>query len=74
MNDFQKLEDPRSNRLKMYPFAEILLISFLCILCGGEGFVDMENFGKLKLSFLQKFYAFKNGTPSDDTLQQVPNN
>ena len=70
MNEFQKLQDPRSSRLKMYPLVEILLISFLSVLCGGEGFADMENFGKLKLSFLQKFYAFKNGTPSDDTFRR----
>ncbi|MDP2193703.1 MAG: transposase family protein, partial [Alphaproteobacteria bacterium] len=28
------------------------------------------NFGKLKLSFLKKFYPFKNATPSDDTFRR----
>lgn len=70
MTEFSKLEDPRCNRIKLYPLEEILLVAFLCILCGGAGYIDMENFGHLKIDFLKKFYDFKNGTPSDDTFRR----
>ena len=70
MRVFSALDDPRSPRAKTYPLVEILIVAFLSIISGGEGYVDMECFGKLKLMFLRKFYAFKNGTPSDDTFRR----
>ena len=71
MDHFQNLDDPRSNRGKIYPLVEIILVAFLSIICGAEGFLDMENFGKLKLNFLKNFYQFKHGSPSDDTFRRL---
>jgi predicted transposase YbfD/YdcC len=44
----------------------------LCtLLTGGEGFQDMELFGKSKLPWLQTFLALPHGIPSHDTFGRV---
>jgi hypothetical protein len=37
----------------------------------GDGWADMELFGKSKLDYLRKFLPFENGTPSDDTFRRL---
>lgn len=70
-NDFfGKIEDPRSPRNQLYSIAEILLVTFFAVICGAEGWADLENYGKSKLTYLRKFYDFKNGIPSDDTFRR----
>ena len=41
------------------------------MLCGGENFVDFEEFGNAKLEFLRSFLALPKGVPSDDTFRGV---
>jgi predicted transposase YbfD/YdcC len=41
------------------------------LLTGGEGFQDMELFGKSKRAWLQTFLALPNGMPSHDTFGRV---
>ena len=45
---FQTLEDPRIERTKQHPLLDILVIALCTLLTGGEGFQDMELFGKSK--------------------------
>ena len=40
------------------------------MICGAEGWKDIENFGKTKLEYLRKFFDFKYGAPSDDTFRR----
>lgn len=68
---FSELKDPRIERKKLYPLNEILLVALCCIISGGEGFEDMEMYGKEKLDFLRKFYPFKHGIASADTFGRV---
>jgi predicted transposase YbfD/YdcC len=42
-----------------------------CLLTGGEGFQDMELFGKSKRAWLQTFLALPYGIPSHDTFGRV---
>ena len=43
---FEELEDPRVERTKFYPVDEILLTTLCAVICGSEGWSDVELFGK----------------------------
>ena len=68
---FQTLEDPRIERTKQHLLLDILIIAVCTLLTGGEGFQDMELFGKSKRQWLQTFLALPHGIPSHDTFGRV---
>ena len=68
---FQTLEDPRIERTKKHNLLDILVIALCTLLTGGEGFQDMELFGKSKRQWLQTFLALPHGIPSHDTFGRV---
>lgn len=68
---FQTLEDPRIERTKKHNLLDILVIAVCTLLTGGEGFQDMELFGKSKRAWLQTFLALPHGIPSHDTFGRV---
>src|SRR5215813_13007223 len=68
---FQTLEDPRIERTKKHILLDILVIAVCPLLTGGEGFQDMELFGKSKRTWLQTFLALPEGIPSPDTFGRV---
>src|SRR5437879_11712708 len=68
---FQTLEDPRLERTKKHTLLDILVIALCTLLTGGEGFQDMELFGKSKRVWLQTFLALPHGIPSHDTFGRV---
>lgn len=47
-----------------------MLISFFGMIAGCEAWDDLELFGKTKIDYLRKYFPFKNGAPSDDTLRR----
>ena len=49
---FRQLEDPRIARSKGHALHDILIISVCALLCGAEGFVDREEFGKAQRDWL----------------------
>lgn len=68
---FGQLTDPRIDRTKFYPLSEILFVVFCGSICGAESWRDFVNFGKEKLEFLQKYYAFSEGIPCKNTFARV---
>jgi len=68
---FQTLEDPRIDRTKKHLLLDILVIALCALLTGGEGFQDMELFGKSKQAWLQTFLTLPHGIPSHDTFGRV---
>ncbi len=64
---FEALEDPRVDRTKHHPLLDIIVIAILGVLCGAEGWVDIESFGKTKEAWLSTFLELPNGIPSHDT-------
>jgi len=68
---FQTLEDPRIERTKKHNLLDILVIALCTLLTGGEGFQDMELFGKSKQAWLQTFLTLPHGIPSHDTFGRV---
>lgn len=68
---FDKLEDPRINRKKLYPLPEILLVVLCGSICGAQSWRDFVTFGEEKLDYLRRFLPFKNGIPSKNTFSRV---
>jgi hypothetical protein len=58
-------------RTKKHNRLDILVIAVCTLLTGGEGFQDMELFGKSQRAWLHTFLAWPNGMPSHDTFGRV---
>jgi len=68
---FGKVPDPRIERSKEHKLIDIISIAICAVICGAEGWVDIENFGKSKLVWLKTFLVLPNGIPSHDTFGRV---
>jgi predicted transposase YbfD/YdcC len=65
------IEDPRMDRRRRHKLVDVLVIGLCSMLTGGEGFNDMELFGKIKLDWLKTFLELPNGIPTHDTFNRV---
>lgn len=68
---FSVLTDPRVMRTKKHLLSDILFIAICTIACDGEGFTDMELFGRAKEQWLRKYLELPGGIPSHDTFGRV---
>jgi len=68
LSHFKDLPDYRQKGKVAYPLEEVLLLMLAAALAGAETVADIARFGRAKLSFLQRFRLFENGTPSHDQL------
>jgi hypothetical protein len=68
---FHALEDPRIERTKKHSLLDILVIAVCTLLTGGEGFQDIELFGKSKRLWLQTFLALPHGIPYHNTFGRI---
>lgn len=68
---WEGLEDPRSGNAALHDFQELLMIALCCVLCGGQGAVDMALFAEAKEPFLRSFLTLANGLPSHDTFSRL---
>ena len=73
LDHFSDLPDPRVKRCRKHSLYEILVVAFLSILCGGDGWEDMRRFGIAKREWLcsRLGLSFPGGVPSDDTFRRV---
>jgi predicted transposase YbfD/YdcC len=71
MEHFGELPDPRVERTRQHSLIDILVIGICTLLCGGEGFNDMEDFGHAKEPWLRTFLGLEEGIPSHDTFNRV---
>lgn len=67
---FGKLIDPRGPNIEHLLF-DIVAIAILGTICGADGWVEIEQFGQQKLTWLQQFLRLPNGIPSHDTFGRV---
>ena len=71
LDQFESLEDYSFERNQLYTLSEILLVTLLAVICGAEGWQDVENYGKAKIDYLRKYLDYVNGVPSDDTIRRL---
>jgi hypothetical protein len=67
---FAGLKDPRMERTKQHSLADILAIAVCAVICGAEGWTQVELFGNSKLKWFKTFLNLPNGVPSHDTFDQ----
>ncbi len=70
---FDDLPDPRQRGKVLYPFPELLLCCLVGVLCGANGWVEVEEYSEAKLGFLRRFLPFEHGVASHDTFSDVFN-
>jgi predicted transposase YbfD/YdcC len=68
---FKDLPDPRVDRTKDHELIDILVIAICTLLCAGESFNDMEDFGKAKHNWFKTFLTLRSGIPSHDTFNRL---
>ncbi len=68
---FKDLPDPRVHRTKDHDLIDLLVIAVCTLLCAGESFNDMEDFGHAKHDWFKTFLPLRNGIPSHDTFNRL---
>jgi predicted transposase YbfD/YdcC len=68
---FADLPDPRNVDQCDHLLIDILFIAVCAVICGADGFTDMEEFGIAKQAWLRQFLELPNGIPSHDTFNRV---
>ena len=68
---FAQVEDPRLERTKRHRLRDILIIAICGVVCGAEGWVGIEEFGKAKEAWFTELLQLPNGIPSHDTFGRV---
>lgn len=64
---FAQVEDPRVERTKRHCLRDIIILA----ICGADGWVEIEEFGKTKEAFFPEWLDVPNGIPSHDTFGRV---
>lgn len=65
------IHDPRRSASVEHPLSSILFIAVCAVICGADSWVEMEEWGKAKESWLSGFLALPHGIPSHDTFLRV---
>ena len=73
LDHFSALKDPRQAGKVLYPLPEIMLVVLCATLAGAEDFVEIGQWGGMKIDFLRRMLPFARGIPSHDTLNDVMN-
>jgi hypothetical protein len=68
---FAQLKDPRVNRTKLHSLTDILAIAICAVICGADGWVQVQKFGNCKKEWFNTFLDLPNGIPSHDTFGRV---
>ncbi len=67
---FSELEDPRRYN-KRHLLLDIVVIAICAAICGADDWVAVEDFGRAKQSWFEKFLELPHGIPSHDTFGDV---
>ena len=68
---FSSLKDPRIERTREHKLLDIIIIAICGTICGADGWVAIEQFGKAKEAWLKTILELPNGIPSHDTFGRV---
>jgi len=71
LQHFQQMVDPRTGRRKDHNLVAIITIGIMAVLCGADGFVAIETYGKAHQAWLETFLDLPCGIPSHDTFGRV---
>ncbi len=58
---FGEVTDPRLERQKLHQLLDLIVIAICAVLCGADTWVDIELFGRSKLTWLKSFWNCRTG-------------
>ncbi len=67
----EEVPDPRVTATVEHDLVDLLTIALCTVLCGGDSFYDMEEFGEVRLPWLKTFLRLRHGAPKHDTYNRV---
>lgn len=68
---FENLPDPRVVGRCDHKLTDIVVLAVCAVISGADSWVEVEQFGKLRESWLQGFLELRAGIPSHDTIGRV---
>jgi hypothetical protein len=68
---FGRIKDPRIGNATRHKLLDMIVIAILAVICGADGWSDVELFGRSKKKWLQTFLELPHGVPSHDTFGGV---
>jgi len=68
---FSDLPDPRVDRQKRHGLTDLLTIAICAVICGADGWVEVEQFGEAKVGWFKTFLDLPHGIASHDTFGRV---
>ena len=71
---FSDITDPRSAKNKQHDLMDLIIISICAVICGAEGWEDIETFAKAREQWLRQFIVLKYGIPGHDTFRRFRQN
>ena len=64
---FAQVADPRVERTKRHRLRDIIILAICGVICGAEGWVEIEEFGKAKEAWFTELLNLPHRIPSHDT-------
>src|SRR5215469_1689352 len=68
---FAQVEDPRVERTKKHRLQDSIILAICGVICGADGWVEIEEFGRAKQAWFTELLSLPNGIPSHDTFGRV---
>lgn len=68
---FENLTDPRAERGRNHNLVEMVFVALTAVICGAQGWADVERFARCKLDWFRRYVALPLGVPSHDTFGRV---
>jgi len=68
---FLDVTDPRDGPALVHPLVNIIAIAICGVICGADGWTEVEEFGHAKYDWLKRFLDLAHGIPSHDTFGRV---
>lgn len=68
---FATVEGPRIERTKNHALLDIMIIAICAVVYGADGWVDVEEFGKTKRAWLERFLELPHAIPAHDPFGRV---
>jgi predicted transposase YbfD/YdcC len=68
---FSTMDDPRVNHGKRHDLMDMIVIALCAVICGADGWSQVEQFGRCKLKWFRTFLKLPHDIPSHDTFGRV---
>ena len=68
---FVVIQDPRDDKKRHHLLIDMIVIAITAVICGADGWTQVEAFGKAKEAWFRRFLELPHGIPSHDTFGRV---